>query len=279
MKYITLILCCFAACQQPASTIQSTNHQTEDNTVKPVDVAYPYDTLTHSIHVFVALCDNQFQGIVPVPDKLGNGRIPRTNLYWGAGYGISTYFSQSKLWKLRRSYCPGDSLILARLVFEHVNKPHVYLIADAYIGEYIKRCTEDFLHACAGAHKDSIHIGNKAIGIGGNARLIAYIGHDGLMEFSAEGDFNQRDTITRQGIILACASKNFFGDYLSQTGAYPLLWTKQLMCPEAYTLHDAIEAYLQQKTKAEIRNKAVAAYAKYQKCSFSQASNIFATGW
>ena len=37
-----------------------------------------------TIHVVVALCDNENQGIVPVPEKLGNGKEPLTNLYWGA---------------------------------------------------------------------------------------------------------------------------------------------------------------------------------------------------
>src|SRR5688572_22804615 len=28
------------------------------------------------IHIFVALCDNKYQGIVPVPAKIGNGQDP-----------------------------------------------------------------------------------------------------------------------------------------------------------------------------------------------------------
>ncbi len=36
---------------------------------------------TETIHVFVALCDNQNQGIVPVPASLGNGQDPKSNLY------------------------------------------------------------------------------------------------------------------------------------------------------------------------------------------------------
>jgi hypothetical protein len=40
------------------------------------------------VHVFVALADNQHQGIVPVPAALGNGRDPQRNLYWGAAYGV-----------------------------------------------------------------------------------------------------------------------------------------------------------------------------------------------
>ena len=53
---------------------------------------------TKTIHVFVALCDNDNQGIVPVPKKLGNGNDPGNNLYWGALYGIRTYLKKSKDW-------------------------------------------------------------------------------------------------------------------------------------------------------------------------------------
>ena len=43
-------------------------------------------------YTLVALCDNLYQGIVPVPASIGNGDSPRTNLYWGCGYGVRTYF-------------------------------------------------------------------------------------------------------------------------------------------------------------------------------------------
>jgi hypothetical protein len=36
-----------------------------------------------TIHVFVSLADNQNQGIVPVPARLGNGLDATHNLYWG----------------------------------------------------------------------------------------------------------------------------------------------------------------------------------------------------
>ena len=49
------------------------------------------------IHVLVALCDNANQGIVPVPARLGNGADPDSNLYWGAAFGVKTFFSKSKL--------------------------------------------------------------------------------------------------------------------------------------------------------------------------------------
>jgi len=40
------------------------------------------NTSFKTIHVFVALCDNVNQGIVPVSAKLGNGQDIKGNLYW-----------------------------------------------------------------------------------------------------------------------------------------------------------------------------------------------------
>ncbi|MBS1655648.1 MAG: hypothetical protein JSU05_12430, partial [Bacteroidetes bacterium] len=45
-----------------------------------------FDTTIKTIHVFVALCDNKYQGIVPVPAKIGNGQDPANNLYWGCSF-------------------------------------------------------------------------------------------------------------------------------------------------------------------------------------------------
>lgn len=161
-----------------------------------------------SIHIFVALCDNEFQGIVPVPAKIGNGQDPQNNLYWGCGFGIKTFFKKSSEWKLIRTQ-KKDSVILERLVFKH-NSKDVYLVADAYNGKNIENCTIDFLKSCSGVKKDTIQIEGKIIGISGHSDLLAYTGHDGLMDFQLENEFSNVDGIKRNVIILACYSKHFF---------------------------------------------------------------------
>lgn len=55
-----------------------------------------YDSAIRTVHVFVALCDNKYQGIVPVPAAIGNGQDPNSNLYWGCSAGIGTYFKYSE---------------------------------------------------------------------------------------------------------------------------------------------------------------------------------------
>lgn len=230
-----------------------------------------------TIHVLVALCDNDNQGIVKVPKGIGNGQDPHTNLYWGCGYGVRTYFRKSADWK-ELSCHKVDSIRLERIVFKHKTKNY-YLVADAYDGRYISNCTVDLLSACAGAKKDNILVGDKNIGILGNAEVLAYIGHNGLMDFSLQGNSKNVDGKQRQVIILACASRQYFKYYVEASGANPLLWTTHLMAPEAYTLHDALSTYINGGNDEAVRNSAAAAYSKYQKCSLKAARNLLVTGF
>ncbi|HEY1047751.1 MAG TPA: hypothetical protein VGF79_15020 [Bacteroidia bacterium] len=241
------------------------------------------DSVQHSIHVMVALCDNLYQGIVKVPEGIGNGQKPGSNLYWGCGYGIKSYFKKSTEWQLisKRPFPNGlkkDSVIMERLVFKNKSK-NIYLIADAYNGKYIEQCTKDLILSLQGKKKDTIMINHKTIGLYGNAKLDVYIGHNGLMDFNYSDSISNIDGIQRNCIILACASKNYFSEILKSSNAKPLLWTTNLMCPEAYTLHDALRGYVQNLSDKEIRNLAATAYSKYQKCSLKAALGLLVTGY
>lgn len=98
---------------------------------------------TKFIRVFVALCDNKTQGIVPVPQKTGNGNDPANNLYWGCTYGMKTYFKNSSEWQLVSSVRNLDTVIMERYVFRHREKDAV-MIADAYRGSNMRECLADF---------------------------------------------------------------------------------------------------------------------------------------
>lgn len=231
---------------------------------------------TNTIHVFVALCDNTYQGIVPVGAKIGNGQDPDNNLYWGCNNGVRTYFKKSREWQFISSNKPGG-IILERIIFKHRIKNY-YLVADAYDGKYIKDCTIGFLNNCAGKTKETITVGNVVLKIG-DANLVAYIGHNGLMDFTLPLSFKNLDGKQRETIILACISKGYFDPYLLQTKSQPLLWTTGLMAPEAYTLHDAITGYINSESDESIRTRGANAYAKFQKCSIKAARNLLVTGW
>ena len=235
------------------------------------------------IHVFVALCDNVNQGIVPVAPSLGNGDDPSRNLYWGAAFGVKTFFSKNKSWLFVRALSGAkNSQILERAVFKHAERD-VFMVADAYRGSEIKRATQDFLDAAAGIPGEAVDIsydGKKmALQFGGGAQLITYIGHDGLMDFQPTSVSHKHDEEKRDAIILACASKNYFADALRPTGARPLLWTTNLMAPEAYVLSAAIDGWLNKETDEQIRLRVAKAYNRYQNCGLQSANKLFATGW
>jgi len=233
---------------------------------------------TKTIHVFVALCDNQYQGIVPVPKNLGNGKDTKQNLYWGAMYGVKSFFKYKvKEWKLVKTIKSNNPLILERILFKHTTKD-AYLLADAYDGEHIKSCTEDFLKAANSQNPENILFQEKKLNFGGSANLITYVGHDGLMDFNVS--INYKPTLQKKEIIiLACYSRNFFTPELQKANAKPLLWTTHLMAPEAYTLKAIIAGWIHNETDKQIDERAAQAYHKYQKCGIKGARNLFTTGF
>src|SRR5262249_37032032 len=239
-------------------------------------------TAPRTVHVFVALADNAHQGIVPVPPKLGNGSDPQHNLYWGAGGGVKTFFARSAEWQLVAQPPRPQPEGLERCGFKH-RATRRYMVADAYQGDRIRQALTDFLDAAAGLNPEQVtaRVGTHEAKIpaGGGAQLVAYVGHDGLMDFSLSRLPRPVNENRRDAIVLACASKSYFAEALRSTGAHPLLWTTGLMAPEAYTLKDALEGWIRGERDEQIRDRGAMAYDHYQKCGIKAARRLFATGW
>jgi hypothetical protein len=230
------------------------------------------------IHVFVALCDNKNQGIVPVPAAIGNGQDAANNLYWGCGGGVKGYFKKTASWKLISTTKNPATNVLERCVFKHKND-NAYIVADAYDGIAIKQSITDFFIAASGGNNHLLQVGEIGLGTGGSAQMIAYIGHDGLMEFSLDKYPQKKNEAKRETIILSCISKKYFRHGIEQSGATPLLWSTGLMSPEAYTLEAALAGWLKNETPQQIRQRAAEAYHKYQHCGVRAASRLLVTGW
>lgn len=206
------------------------------------------------VHVTVALCDNDSQGIVPVPRAIGDGDDPRTNLYWGAMYGVKSWLRREK-WKVEVAKAP-HAAILERLVAKKtIANREVTMIADAWRGSRIRDAITAFLGEASNS----------------SAHVIAYIGHDGLMEFDVTPRVVANGKKPRS-IVLACASKRYFTPYLERAGSQPILLTNGLMAPEAYTLTAAIEAFAK---NGDVKEAAAQAYHKHQNCGLNAARRLF----
>ena len=232
-----------------------------------------------TIHVFVALCDNINQGIVPVPKLIGNGQDPKNNLYWGALYGVKNFLkNKSNIWIYQSSIKSKDKDVLESILFKHKSK-NIFLLAEAYDGKKIKKCTEDFLLASNNNLNREIAYKNQQLKFGGESKLVAYIGHDGLMEFEVNLAYKKNPSKKIDAIILACASKDYFQNEIKKSKANPILWTTNLMAPEAYSLEAALNSWSNDLSANQIMEDAAKAYNKYQKCGINGARRLFATGF
>jgi hypothetical protein len=244
------------------------------------------------VHVFVALCDNQNQGIVKVPTELGNGQDPAHNLYWGALYGAKTFFRRSADWEmLRCDTPPASAAVRERVVFASRGEgAPAYVVADAYDGAKMREALTDFLTCAAGNGRITVAAtirtaqGERRVTLeaGGDAGLVCFVGHNGLMDAALEDAPARTGTPTRatprHAVVLACKSDAYFRPLLEKAGCTPLLTTTGLMAPEAYTLDAAIRAWAGGQSPMQIHDAAAAAYVQYQKCPPGAAKKLFRAG-
>ncbi len=213
---------------------------------------------TKRVRVFVALCDNKTQGIVPVGEKIGNGDDPEANLYWGCTDGMAVHFRKSGLWKEVKSESDVSNAILRRLTLKHASAD-IELVADAYRGAEMKLCLMDFEKAAAGGEYD----------------LVAYIGHNALMDFTLDPPAKVEGNRT-EVVVLCCLSGKYFGERLKALGCRPLVMTEQFMYPGSFILGSVIESWRKGEGRAEVRSAAARAYATNQKISVKAATGVFA---
>lgn len=115
---------------------------------------------------------------------------------------------------------------------------------------------------------------NKHIYCGGASEIIAYVGHDGLMDFSLPGTYKAVDTKKREAMIFACISKKYFAQHIKKTGATPVVWTSGLCSPEAYSLSAALKSRIENEAIENAAVRSAEAYSKYQKCSLRAAQRL-----
>jgi hypothetical protein len=242
-----------------------------------------------AVHVFVALCDNRHQAIAPVPQALGNGQDPNSNLYWGAMYGVKTFLAKSPHW---RRVSSGDlavarddyGAILGTVVFESTAPgAKTYILAEAFDGAKMDAALRQFFEAAAGRLSRVVVWGSGpervVVLAGGAADMVCFVGHNGLMDSRPEHLPSKAPGASPScAVVLACKSREHFLEPLRQAGCPALITTTGLMAPEAYTLEAVVRSWAAGEAASTIRLRAAEAYAKYQKCSLPAAKRLFAAG-
>ncbi len=233
------------------------------------------------VHLFVPLCDNIHQGIIPTTESLGNGLSLRSNLYWATSKGIKRYFKSLPDWKLLESKLDIDTNVLERVIFKknYKNNAIVYLIADAYRGDRMNNCLSDYFNALSGNRLDSITIEHEKYEIATNADLFIFNGHNGLMD--DHPDILPSKTHTpKDAVAIACASHDFFKGYYEFTNSYPLVNTTNLLYPGAFIAEGIINAWAELSSAQACKTSAGQAYYKHKPKSGPNGSqNLFCFGY
>ncbi|NLX58391.1 MAG: hypothetical protein GXY74_04805 [Phycisphaerae bacterium] len=249
------------------------------------------------VTVHVCLCDNR-QGIAPVSASLGDGDTPRTNLYWGAMFGLKTFFKQSRAWELliesqRRDGDPDG--MLEQAVFRHrvpaasrwpgvpaAQQVEMLLVARAWRGMPMENALGAFAADALGSAAWTVALPDgRTIDAGGAGHVVGFVGHNSLMnaavrETNLFAAVNSPVASPPVGwFVLACKSDAYFTPHLARPHAVRLLATRQFMAPEAYTLAALLEAFAERQSAATLRDRAARAYARYQKITQAAALGVF----
>ena len=266
------------ALQTKIHTVSATNNSVPD-TSRSVITTYLADkkanNKTRVVHILVPLCDNEHQGIVPVNANLGNGQNLNTNLYWGAGYGVRTFFKKSADWTILSISEGPKPAILQRLIFKHKTE-NVLLIADAYAGDKMTECLTDFWLELNGTKNFGRDSSSALINVD-SVDFVIFNGHNGLMDTYKLPETN-KDGRRKDAAVIACVSHSYFTPLLEKAGGYPYIMTTNFMAPEAYVSHAIIDAWIKNKPPAEARMEAGKAYNQYQKCGINGATKLFTYG-
>jgi len=213
-----------------------------------------------SVRVFVGLCDNATQGIVPVGKAIGDGDDPDGNLYWGCADGFGHLFKTSKRWTLQQREVDPSRSIMRRLSLRHVSGD-VAVVAEAWRGSKLADCFQAFERAAASGEHD----------------LVVFIGHNPLMDGKIPEAAVTPGNKT-QVIALCCQSDAWFAPRLDKLGCRRLLTTRHNMYPGAFLVHAAIEFWRVGGDENAVRLAAAKAYAKNQGIGLGSAERVFTPG-
>ncbi|MGB0906876.1 MAG: hypothetical protein ACPGVT_05225 [Maricaulaceae bacterium] len=219
-----------------------------------------------SARVFVSLADNDYQGIVPIPSALGKGDNARNNLYWGALYGIKTYFSKNPHWTVTPAR-HSSPRVLDAIWITPKSHPDIRIFAEAWHGAYQKETLEYYQKALTRIDDDN--------------SLVAFVGHNPLMDLTAPDLEITQDIIQanksrhRKSAVLACKSASYFTDFIRKAGVEDYVMTHGLMAPEAYALEGILSAWINGDDAIKARQNAASKYSQYQNIPLSNSQKLF----
>jgi hypothetical protein len=205
------------------------------------------------------------------------------NLYWGRGYGVRRFFDETaRSWRLIASSDSGGS-VLQQVVYARdfpgknfglgSGTIRELLVLRAVHGEAIERAVDAFYDAAA--HGAEVRFDEGGVTRAVRVHVVGYAGHNRLMD-----GYRLEEAAPSAGgglpvFVIACKSAPYFSKALSSIAATPLVMTRDLVAPEGYTIEAVANALGENATRSELRERVVAAYARWQRIPERVAATIF----
>ncbi len=225
-----------------------------------------------AVTVYVALCDNDSQGIVQVRNpRICRGDDAERNIYWGTRGGLKGYLEAGR-WKRLQYEASQDADVLLRASWKRalfagralrergVDKTiDVVITGLAYRGERIDRAMRDFLRE---VHRDR----NCEVGPCDTPHLVGYVGHDYFLDVfdsTALMRESRGDSVLHKGVFaLSCLGDKYIRPAITRDNAHILILNKHLTYPGAWTVGGIVAAVAAGQNARGIHRKASSFFAE-----------------
>jgi hypothetical protein len=236
--------------------------------------------------VIVPLCDSHL--IACGGQGAGNPGSLDKNLYWGRAFGARRFFDESakQFRRVAREAGPGpmlEQLVYRRMVpgarWGSAKDVEQLVVLRAIHGAEIDAAVRDFYrYATAGANVSFVEQeATRTVRV----HAVGYAGHNRLMDgIALEKIVGAAETpgpdAALPSFMFACRSAPYFSGALASGGSAALVMTRDLMAPEGYVIEAMARGLGDHLSQAELRQRVVAAYARWQRIPERTASTIFA---
>lgn len=232
------------------------------------------------VQVHVPLCEQTILACGNL--KLGDGEAPDTNLYWATSPGFGRYFGKrGRGWTLAldsdgTAITNPDVLdlrvyrktIAASRGWQRRGAPKrfdVVIVAQAWRGTTIDAALATYARELSGQHPVTITLADgTTVEAGGAARLVAYVGHNRLMDLDAAYAWPTPGTEVRGAIAIACHTAAYMQPVVPGPTRVPLLFVRDYLFSNAGPLEGAVLGFAGGGGYPAIREQAAAAYATVQ---------------
>lgn len=270
------------ACALVATTSTATAAPTEDRWLDTLATRVIVDLAAGNplvVEIHVPLCDNAI--IRCGNDKLGDGDNPDTNLIWSTTPGFGAWFERrGNGWKRvlhQRGTATGQPDVVAFDVHRRTMRASqawkkrgapstfdVVLVVRGWRGKAIDAALAQYTQDISGGPAREIVLADKSkIQAGGSAQLVAFVGHNRLMDVDAYR-WPKPGQETQGTIAIACRTEPYWKTAVGEKRV-PLLLTTDLLFANAAPLEAAVLAFASGQGYARIRAEAAAAYAAIRK--------------